>query len=158
MERGAQNSAFDPCPRRAALRRNRLLPLRRDATATLVEGALWPFAAFSRCARLSRLADDDGDRGDVGGGARHILRFNAERHDPTEAQTYGYLSELFSSARHAELDPGLRFGQLQVLLLHYLALAEDGALPGGGTGAAWRRLPRPPFCDADLGAGRADVT
>lgn len=102
-----------------------------------------------RMARLACLADDDDDRGEVGGGARHILRLNAERLDSTAAQTYGYLSELYSSPRHTELDPGLRFGQLQVLLLHYLALAEDGALPAGSAAAAWRRLPRPPFCDAD---------
>jgi hypothetical protein len=86
-----------------------------------------------------------------GGGfdKRHLARVNAERSDPTAPQTYGYLSELFSSPRHADLDPGLRFGQLQALLLHYLALAEDGALPTGRGIAAWKLVPKPPYCDAD---------
>jgi hypothetical protein len=41
----------------------------------------------------------------------------------------------------------VRFQQRQVLLLHYLALAEDGALPAGRVAAAWARLPKPPYCD-----------
>ena len=81
--------------------------------------------------------------------ARHVLRYNAERRDPSAPQTYGYMSELFTSPRHSEVDPGVRFGQAQVILLHYLALLADGALPSGKAVAAWRKVPRPPYCDAD---------
>ena len=37
------------------------------------------------------------------------------------------------------------------MLLHYLGLADDGALPAAEarSDAAWARLPMPPYCDAD---------
>jgi hypothetical protein len=45
--------------------------------------------------------------------------------------------------------PCVAWEQLQALLLHYLALAEDGALPTGRGIAAWKLVPKPPYCDAD---------
>ena len=100
-------------------------------------------------APLDRVHADEIVERVIGGGARLILRHNSERSDPTAPQTYGYMSELFASPRHAEVDPGVRFGQAQVILLHYLALLADGALPSGKAVAAWRKVPKPPYCDAD---------
>ena len=83
-------------------------------------------------------------------GARHLERINSERQDASAPQTYGYISELFSSLRHVRVDPGVRCAQLITILVHYLALHDDGQLPPArSSAAAWARLPPPPYCDAD---------
>ena len=62
------------------------------------------------------------------GDPRHIHRINAERDDPTASQTYGHLSEIMASPRHAALSPAIRAEQLQATVLHYLGQLDDGRL------------------------------
>jgi hypothetical protein len=112
-----------------------------------------PLPPFKRstCSRMLSHALADGvTRMHVRFGARHLERINSERQDASAPQTYGYISELFSSPRHARVDPGVRCAQLITILVHYLALHDDGQLPPARSStAAWARLPPPPYCDAD---------
>ena len=71
-------------------------------------------------------------------GARALSRMNAERADASAVVHMGYVSELFSSPRHAELPEDVRAEQLLRIALHYTASVSRDWTPGF-------RVPPPPF-------------